>query len=84
MAQFLKLPEWMYSRSMTRQSPMRADDFKRAVGRAGIGDQDFIGDMADRFDAGTNVFDFVLARNQDGEAVGHKRFRREEWKTAMS
>lgn len=52
----------------------RADDFEGAVGRAGIGDEDFVGDMAYGFDAGTNVFDFVFARNQHGEAIGHGEF----------
>src|SRR5688572_20307939 len=48
-----------------------ASDFQRAVGRAGVGHDDFVCYRLDRFNARTDVAPFVLAGNQDRKLGGH-------------
>lgn len=43
-----------------------ADDVERAVGGAGIGNEDFVSDRPHRVDAGADVLDFVFAGDEDG------------------
>ena len=50
-----------------------ADDVERAVGRAGIGDENFVGDCLHRFDASTDVAPLILAGNEHGEFCCHVR-----------
>ena len=48
-----------------------AHDVERAVGGTGIGDQNLVGDAADRFDAGPNVASLIFTRDERGKFCGH-------------
>lgn len=50
-----------------------ADEFKRAIGRAGIGNNNLVRYQTDRLDTFNNMMFFILARNDDRQLFGHNR-----------